>query len=33
MSATRKKGSADYIERAPEFWFIFHGTPKYDPKN
>jgi hypothetical protein len=27
MSDTRVKGSADYIERPPEFSFIFHWAP------
>jgi hypothetical protein len=27
MSGTRVKGSADYIESAPEFSFIFIGRP------
>src|SRR5216684_6604696 len=32
MNGTRVKRSADYIERALEFSFIFDWTPKFDPK-
>jgi len=28
-----RKESADYIERAPEFWFIFRWNPEFDPKS
>jgi hypothetical protein len=32
MSGTRVKRSADYIEGALEFSFIFHSAPKFDLK-